>query len=82
MKISKPNLLSVLTISIIEDHTSEVVEAKDQVHGRAGLQVVFVTAVMLMQLVQHTLICALGKQTNHVRNCETCHSLHNLKELC
>ena len=49
----------MLTIAVIEDNAGKVVEAKVFVDGCLGLQVVLVLAMVLVQLVQHRLVCAL-----------------------
>ena len=54
---SNGNLM--LTIAVIEDNAGKVVEAKVLVDGCLGLQVVLVLAMVLVQLVQHRLVCAL-----------------------
>ena len=47
------------TFGIVEDHTGEVVESKDEVHLWLRLQVVLVAAVLLVKLWQHCRICTL-----------------------
>ncbi len=48
-----------ITFGIVEHDSSEVVKAEAHVHGGFGHQVILVPAMLVVQFVQHSLVCAL-----------------------
>ena len=60
-----------LTLAVVEDDASEVVETKGAVDGGLWLEVVLVGAVVLVQLVQHGLVCALHTHTHTHKHTHT-----------